>query len=107
MADAPESKTEATTAAGQVWRDERYERPSRLGQTAAWVGMVAGAVFVVAVIFFSGVLLGRSSDDDFGWRRDAWHTGAGGKAGTCPMMSTGSMMQSGEMGPMGPRSAQP
>ncbi|WP_096289492.1 hypothetical protein [Mycobacterium ahvazicum] len=81
---------------------ERSERPSRLGQSAAWVGIAAGVVFVVAVIFFSGVLLGRSSDD-FGWRRDGWPDRAGGHYGTCPMMGTGGMMPPGEMGPMGPR----
>jgi hypothetical protein len=34
---------------------ERRDRPNRLSQVAAWVGIVAGVVFVVAVIFFSGV----------------------------------------------------
>src|SRR4051812_46917207 len=33
-------------------------KPSRLNQVAAWVGIVAGTVFVVAVIFFSGFILG-------------------------------------------------
>ncbi|BAX93731.1 hypothetical protein [Mycobacterium shigaense] len=74
---------------------------SRLGQAAAWVGIVAGVVFVVAVIFFSGVILGRSSDG-FGWRHGGgsdWP--GGGRAATCPMMSNG-MMRPGDMGPMGP-----
>jgi hypothetical protein len=100
MADAFESKSEMSTAAERPHGEESYERPNRLGQTAAWVGIVAGVVFVVAVIFFSGVLLARSSDD-FGWRRDGWSEGAGGKVGTCPMMAPG------EMGPMGPRSGRP
>ena len=39
-------------------------RPTRLIQVAAWVGIVAGTVFVVAVIFFSGFILGKSSDGD-------------------------------------------
>ncbi|WP_240630952.1 hypothetical protein [Mycolicibacterium sp. GF69] len=33
-------------------------RRSRLGAAAAWVGIVAGVVFIVAVIFFSGFILG-------------------------------------------------
>ena len=43
---------------------ERVERDrgSRLSQVAAWVGIVAGTVFVVAVIFFSGFVLGKSAD---------------------------------------------
>jgi len=31
-------------------------------QAAAWVGIVAGTVFIVAVVFFSGFILGRHSD---------------------------------------------
>lgn len=102
MTDAPESKTEMATATGQPSRDERYERPSRLGQAVAWVGIVAGVVFVVAVIFFSGVLLGWSSYGHYGWHRGGWGDGTGDRAGTCPMMNTGGMMKPGEMGPMGP-----
>jgi hypothetical protein len=37
---------------------EREPRRSRLGTIAAWVGIVAGTVFVVAVIFFTGFILG-------------------------------------------------
>lgn len=42
---------------------ERVERDrgSRVSQIAAWVGIVAGTVFVVAVIFFSGFVLGKSA----------------------------------------------
>jgi hypothetical protein len=32
-----------------------------LSAVAVWVGIVAGTVFVVAVIFFSGFILGKSS----------------------------------------------
>ena len=37
-------------------------RRSRLTTIAAWVGIVAGVVFVVAVVFFSGFILGKSAD---------------------------------------------
>ena len=37
-------------------------RHSRVTQVAAWVGIVAGVTFVVAVIFFSGFILGKNSD---------------------------------------------
>ena len=37
---------------------ERQPRRSRLNAVAAWVGIVAGTVFIVAVIFFSGFILG-------------------------------------------------
>jgi hypothetical protein len=36
-------------------------RRSRLNAVAAWVGIVAGVVFIVAVIFFSGFILGSHS----------------------------------------------
>jgi hypothetical protein len=32
-------------------------RPSRLNQALAWVGIVAGGLFIVAAIFFSGFFL--------------------------------------------------
>ena len=35
--------------------------PSRVFQVLAWVGIVAGVVFVVATVFFSGFFLGRHS----------------------------------------------
>ena len=37
---------------------EREPRRSRLTAVAAWVGIVAGVVFIVAVIFFTGFILG-------------------------------------------------
>lgn len=43
----------------------------RLTTVAAWVGIVAGVVFVVAVIFFSGFFLGAHS----GGHRGGWHHG--------------------------------
>jgi hypothetical protein len=44
---------------------------SRLTAAAAWVGIVSGVVFIVAVIFFSGFFLGAHS----GGR--GWHHGDG------------------------------
>jgi hypothetical protein len=35
--------------------------PKRLYHVLAWVGIVAGVVFVVAVVFFSGFLMGEHS----------------------------------------------
>ena len=37
------------------------QRHGRLTTVAAWVGIVAGVVFIVAVIFFSGFVLGAQS----------------------------------------------
>jgi hypothetical protein len=50
VTETPESRTEPAAVG-----PERRDRPNRLSQLATWVGMVAGAAFVVAVIFLSGV----------------------------------------------------
>jgi hypothetical protein len=42
-------------------------RRSRLTAVTAWVGIVAGVVFIVAVIFFSGFFLGAHSGGHRGW----------------------------------------
>jgi len=60
MSETSGSTVEPTTVTGQPRLDDRYGAPSRLGQVAAWVVIVAGVVFVVAVIFFSGLFLGSS-----------------------------------------------
>ncbi|WP_231639692.1 hypothetical protein [Mycobacterium sp. Marseille-P9652] len=79
----------------------RYdETPSRLLQVAAVVGIVAGVVFVVAVVFFAGFFLGASAHGYGGWRFGG-HMGAGGRAGTCPMMNGGDGMPAGPMMPGG------
>ncbi|MGH3677035.1 MAG: hypothetical protein ACRDU5_15110 [Mycobacterium sp.] len=36
-------------------------RPSRLHQVAAWVGIVAGVVFIVAVVFGTGFMVGKNA----------------------------------------------
>jgi len=36
-------------------------RPSRVTTAAAWVGIVAGIVFIVSTVFFSGFILGKAS----------------------------------------------
>lgn len=37
-------------------------RTNKVTQAAAWVGIVAGVTFIVAVVFFSGFFLGKHSD---------------------------------------------
>jgi hypothetical protein len=59
---------------------------------AAWVGIVAGVVFIVAVIFFSGFILGAHS----GGHRGGWHHG-GGHHGFAMMHRGGPPMS--QMGP--------
>jgi hypothetical protein len=54
----------APSYAGQpayVEPEKRRRKPHRLYQVAAWVGIAAGSVFIVAVIFFTGFALGAHS----------------------------------------------
>ena len=57
-------------------------RPSRLNQAAAWVAIVAGVVFIVGSIFFTGFFLGRHSGHDGGGRH---HGGPGSSQRLIPM----------------------
>lgn len=95
MTESAETTTESVYAApiGGEHRDRRLHR------ALAWVGIVAGVVFTVAVIFFSGLALGRASGYP-GWHRG--YQGQMGGDGGCPMMRSGSMMERGGMtGPGG------
>jgi hypothetical protein len=80
---------------------DREPRRSRLITVAAWVGIVAGVVFIVAVVFFSGFILGAHSGGDRGH-----HHGGGERdfammhrGGPPPMFQIGPR---GEFGPGGP-----
>lgn len=89
MTEAPESRTEAMAVT-----PSRGDRPNRLNQAAAWVGIVAGVVFIVAVVLFSGFYAGARSSGHY-------HDGDG--RGMCStggaMMGPGGMMGPGQMGP--------
>ena len=83
MAEASESSTTTVTsgAAG----------PAGLNRALAWVGITAGSVFIVAVIFFSGFLL-------------SWTTGghwAGHHMGSGSMSCCDHMGMDHHMGPGG------
>lgn len=72
MSETPTFETEPTTSPVTTTPppatvDERpayvepARKPNRLFQVAAWVAIVAGSVFIVAVIFFTGFVLGAHS----------------------------------------------
>jgi hypothetical protein len=44
---------------------QQPEKQNRVNQVAAWVGIVAGSVFVVAVIFGTGFMVGKHSGSGF------------------------------------------
>lgn len=72
MSENPEYTTETThvlTATPPVVETPAVaaERPAnRLYKAAAWVGIVAATVFVIAVIFFTGVFVGRHAGGNYG-----------------------------------------
>jgi hypothetical protein len=101
MTESPDSTTESTVTEPTDYRNADH-RDRRLHRTLAWVGIVAGVVFTVAVIFFSGLALGRASGG-YGWHRG--YQGGQMTPGGCPMMGPGGgMMGPGMKGPgmMGP-----
>ena len=74
MSEPTTSSSEpATGPVATVPGYEKRPRRSRVTAVAAWVGVVAGVVFIVAVIFFSGFILGKSADGH--------HRGGGGPRG--------------------------
>ncbi len=83
-------------------------KPNRLYQSAAWVAIVAGTLFIVAVIFFTGFVLGKHSGGYGHLDRSSWEHGRmrqGGPGMMGPGMMGPGMMGPGMMGPgmMGPR----
>jgi hypothetical protein len=80
MSDSPEHPTETTgpVSAQTVTAappppppppvyvvPQQPEKQNRVNQVAAWVGIVAGSVFVVAVIFGTGFMVGKHSGSGF------------------------------------------
>lgn len=105
MSETPESTTETIatppTAAPVAHRD------NRLNHVLAWVGIIAGILFIVGVVFFSGFIAGRATDG-YGWHRGVQNSQLRPDAtmgGGCPMMQGGGMgpggMGQGGMGPGG------
>ena len=71
-------------------------RPSRLNQALAWVGIVAGGLFIVAAIFFSGFFLSWG----LGGPHHV-HMGSGTMACCSEMKADEHMKPGGMMGPGG------
>ncbi|WP_218014543.1 hypothetical protein, partial [Mycolicibacterium palauense] len=84
MDETPSTETESTSTVVSPPRYERSDhRSSRVFQALAWVGIVAGTLFIVALIFFSGFFAGRAADGCPGWRHgySNAHMGPGGFPG--------------------------
>lgn len=99
MTETPESSAGSTVAAPREVspsRDDHRDHGSvRLQHVLAWVGIVAGVVFIVAVIFVSGLIAGRASGGPHGWH-GGYQSGQMGpqRSGSdgCPMWGPGGMM---------------
>lgn len=64
---APSTDPVATTnTPPSAYGDRERNRRSGLYAVAAWVGIVAGVVFIVAVIFFTGFALGAHAGHRYG-----------------------------------------
>ena len=63
-----------------------HHRPNRLYQAAAWVAIVAGVIFIVGAVFFTGFALGRHSGGDGGWRHHRGDNSQFERRGGPPMM---------------------
>jgi hypothetical protein len=84
------------------------DRPNRLYRTAAWVAIVAGTLFIVATVFFTGFFLGRHSGGGWHYGGDRHHGGGGWHSQHRPSGPMGQLgpgqLGPGQMGPgqMGP-----
>ena len=74
-------------------------RPSRLNQVAAWVAIIAGIVFIVGSVFFTGFFLGRHSGGGWHHWRGGPEMGFRGGPPMMPMMPGPGMGPRGGMGP--------
>ncbi|HME46750.1 hypothetical protein [Mycobacterium sp.] len=112
MTESPEPRTEPTAVetAPPAYRtapaDPRYDRHGRLYAALAWVGIVAGVVFIVAIVFFSGFALGRHAGGGYGGHHHHHWQGAGmSHHGGPPPMATW-RSPGGQFGPGGPGGSQ-
>lgn len=60
VSTSPPAATEPTVEPRTVYVQQS---PSRLNNAAAWVGIAAGSVFIIAVIFGAGVFVGKNIGD--------------------------------------------
>ena len=89
--------TDTTDAAAEQSSSPEH-RPSRLNKALAWVGIVAGGVFIVGAIFLSGFFLNWSEH----MHMNMGHAMAHESKDCCADMKPGDMKPGDHMGAMGP-----
>jgi|SRR3954447_24747214 hypothetical protein len=95
----PETGPVATTTERSAAPAPAYVEPrrhSRLTAVAVWVGIVAGVVFIVAVVFLSGFILGAHSG---GGHHRGGEVAMFHKGGPPPMFPMGPRGEFGRQGP--------
>jgi hypothetical protein len=93
---APSSGDSSSAGLEPAGGATRGRQPSRLNQALAWVGIVAGGLFIVAAIFFSGFFLSWTTGGQGG------HHSAPKPMACCPDMKPGEKMgPAGQMAPDG------
>ncbi len=107
--DTPTDSFPPVPAATAVAAPVVEHKPSKLNKVLAWVGIVAGIVFIVATIFFSGFILGaHSGGGHHGWYKhhrgqdtSEFREGHGPRGGGMwhPMFPGGPGWQGGPNGP--------
>ncbi len=108
MTDTTESSIEPARESTDVTPAPHDRRPNRVYQAAAWVAIVAGVVFIVGAIFFTGFALGRHSGPGHGFAGPGSFRHHGGMDMPRPPMGARGdgegpgMMGPGMMGPGGP-----
>ncbi len=116
MSDTTGSPTQPGTAA-QSQTDPQpaspaphFGQPNRLMQVLAWVGIVAGLMFIVSLIFLIGLVIGRGAGGDADWYRGHRSTQVAPESSMnhCPARNSGGMMGPGGMhGMMEPEQGSP
>lgn len=101
MSELPESTTTSTPAATTPAVVE--QKPYWLYRFAAWVGIVAGIVFIVATVFFAGARFSHHG----GWHGHHHHHGHPAMMQWGPHRGGPGPMGPGPMGPQGPGPGEP
>lgn len=104
MTETPDNPTAPTPIAAPP--PTQRGGPSRLAQVALWVAIVAGSVFIVSAVFFSGFVVGKHSGGYGRFHHDR-DTMMFHKGQMMPGMMPGMMGPGGPMRPDGPRHGRP
>ena len=91
--EPPVAATGEGVSAAPSPSQRQHESPDRLTRSLMWVGIIAGVLFILAVVVFSGLFIGATAGYHRGWHHgDGFHASQGDSVGGCPMMGPDGMM---------------